>query len=57
MNPRWLLHAKRWAQNPPSMKKVLFVVGIVVFCVALYGLEQLGLLPDWMAADRVRRIH
>lgn len=57
MNPRWLLHAKRWAQNPPSMKKVLFDVGIVVFCVALYGLEQLGLLPDWMAADRVRRIH
>lgn len=57
MNPRWLLHAKRWAQNPPSMKKVLFVVGIVVFCVALYGLEQLGLLPDRMAADRVRRIH
>ncbi len=57
MNPRWLLHAKRWAQNPPSMKKVMFVVGIIVFCLILVGIERLGFLPDWMAADRVRRIH
>lgn len=57
MNPRWILQAKRWAQNPPSMKKVMLVVGVIVFCLILYGIERLGFLPDWMVAERVRRIN
>lgn len=39
MNFHWLLRAKRWAQHPPSMKKVLLVLGVVAVCLALYGIE------------------
>ncbi|MEJ6398222.1 hypothetical protein [Yoonia sp. 208BN28-4] len=39
MNFFWLLRAKRWAQNPPSAKMVMLVIGIIAFCLALYGLE------------------
>ncbi len=56
MNPRWLLHAKRWAQNPPSAKKLIIVAGVVAVSLILYGLETQGLLPDWMAADGAARI-
>ena len=56
MNPRWLLQAKRWAQNPPSAKKLMIVAGVVAFSLILYGLETQGLLPDWMAADGAPRI-
>lgn len=57
MNPRWLLMAKRWAQNPPNMGRVKLVVGIIVVCLLIVGAEKMGLTPDWMTADRVRRIH
>ncbi|MDB9801669.1 MAG: hypothetical protein MUR46_12660 [Loktanella sp.] len=56
MNLRWLLMAKRWAQNPPSMGRVKLVVGVIVVCLLIVGAEKLGLTPDWMTADRVRRI-
>ena len=41
MNLFWFLRAKRWAQNPPSLKRVLFMLGIVGFCLAVYLIEQL----------------
>jgi len=56
MNLRCLLMAKRWAQNPPSMGRVKLVVGVIVVCLLIVGAEKLGLNPDWMTADRVRRI-
>ena len=56
MNLRWLLMAKRWAQNPPSMGRVKLVVGVIVVCLLIVGAEKIGLTPDWMTADRVRRI-
>ncbi|MFQ6552198.1 hypothetical protein AAD018_007630 [Aestuariibius insulae] len=56
MDPRWLMSAKRWVQNPPSRKKVYAVLGIIAFCACLYGLEQAGALPDWMQAERGARI-
>ena len=56
MNLRWLLIAKRWAQNSPSMGRVKLVVGVIVVCLLIVGAEKLGLTPDWMTADRVRRI-
>ena len=52
MNPLWFLRMKRWAQNPPSMSRVLLVAGIICVCLALFGLERAGLLPDWMQAER-----
>jgi len=52
MNPIWFLRMKRWAQRPPSWWKVKLVIAVVCICFVLYGLEQTGLLPEWMAADR-----
>lgn len=57
MNMRWLLMAKRWAQNPPSMGRVKLVAAVIGVCVLIVVAEKLGLTPDWMAADRVRRVY
>jgi len=57
MNPRWLLMAKRWAQNPLSMGRVKLVAAVVAACVLIVAAEKLGLTPDWMSAEKVRRIY
>lgn len=57
MNPRWLLMAKRWAQNPPSMKRVMLVLAVIGICVVIVIAERMGLTPDWMTSDRVRRTY
>ena len=54
MNPLWLMRMARWARHPPSQGRVLLVLAIVLACAALYAAEQLGGLPDWMQAERVR---
>jgi hypothetical protein len=45
MNPRWLLMPKRWAQNPPSMGKMKFVVAIVCFASLFTQLNGFGAGP------------
>ncbi|WP_204318761.1 hypothetical protein [Pseudooceanicola aestuarii] len=55
MDPtRWLLRASRWARNPPSEKRVLLVLGIILACLAIWGLEQLVGFPDWLAPNSLR---
>lgn len=54
MNPMWFLRAKRWAQNPPSMKKVLFVAGIIVFCLAVFAFERFFGWPDALTPNNLR---
>ncbi|PXW70289.1 hypothetical protein C7964_102174 [Loktanella sp. PT4BL] len=56
MNTRWLLKAKRWAQNPPSPASIKFIVGIIVFCLILFGFEQLFGWPDWLTPTDLRRM-
>lgn len=53
MNPLWFLRAKRWAQNPPSAKRVIMVFAITAFCIALALLEHFGFWPDWATANRM----
>jgi len=57
MNLRWLLMAKRWAQNPPSMGRVKLVAAVIAICILIVVAEKMGLTPDWMAADRIRRVY
>ena len=52
---RWFLRMSRWARNPPSEKRVLMVLAIIAICLAIYGIERLGLWPDWATAQRLRR--
>jgi len=54
MNQRWLLMAKRWAQNPPSAGRVKFVAAIVAVCIALYAVESLWGWPAWLTPNRMR---
>ncbi len=43
---RYLLRAKRLAQNPPPMWKVKLVIGIVLVCAALFLVERYIGWPD-----------
>jgi hypothetical protein len=54
INPLHLLRAKRWAQNPPSAKRVKLVFGVIALAGVIWGIEWLGLWPEWATAERVR---
>ncbi len=52
---RWLVRMSRWARNPPSEKRVLLVLAIILVCLVVFGIEWLGLWPDWATAQKMRR--
>lgn len=54
MNPRWLMKAKRWAQNPPSARQVMFYGAILALCLVLAGFEWLWGWPDWLTVNSTR---
>jgi len=55
MNPRWLLRMRRWAQHPPSTRRVLFVVAILAAAITLVLIERLIGWPDWLTLEPQRR--
>lgn len=55
MNPRWFLRMSRMAHKRPSERKFKLVVGVIVFCLILYGIERVFGWPDWLTANRPRR--
>jgi hypothetical protein len=50
----WLMRAKRWAQNPPSARRVRFIFGIIALCLAVAAVEWLAGWPDWLVPQRLR---
>ena len=46
MNLRQYLRMARWARRPPSLRRVVLVFSIVAVCLALVGLERLGVFPE-----------
>ena len=52
MNIHWLMRMARWARHPPSRRHMWTVGFVVAAALALYGLETLGLLPEWMQAQK-----
>jgi hypothetical protein len=52
MNLMWLLRASKWARNPPSVRRVKMVLGILLVIGLLYGIEALWGWPDWATIDR-----
>ena len=52
---RWLMMAKRWVQNPPSIKRVKLVFAVIILVAVIFGLEHFGFWPDWATAERVPR--
>jgi len=51
---RILLRMSRWARNPPSPKRVRFVLVIIAICLLIYAIERTGWWPDWATAQRIR---
>ncbi len=54
MNPHWLLRAKRWAQHPPSWKRIKLVFAVIGFCILLYVIERTVGWPDWLTPNNMR---
>lgn len=52
-NYRWLLKAKRWAQNPPSESRVKLVIALIVVCLVVVALERWVGWPDWATLETV----
>ena len=51
MNPRWLFRMARWAQNPPSAKRVKFFVAILVVCLLAVAVESFIGWPEALSLD------
>jgi len=55
VNPLWFLRMKRWVQHPPSLRRVLLVVGVIVVCLIIAGAESIWGWPDALTVNKVRR--
>lgn len=51
MNMRHLLRMARWAKRPPSEKRVKLVLGVVLICLILVGIEWAVGFPEWLVPD------
>lgn len=51
MNPRWLIKMSQWARNPPSARKVAFVLGIVALCLGLGAYEYVFGWPEFLTVN------
>jgi hypothetical protein len=49
----WMIRAKRWAQRPPSEKRVKFIFGVVALCLMIAGYEWIFGWPDWLSVNRL----
>lgn len=51
---RWLLRAKRWAQDPPSARHVMLVLAVVAVCLLVAGFEAIWGWPEALKPNRLR---
>ena len=51
MNHRWLFKMARWAQNPPSMKRVIFFSSILAICLTLAAIEMFIGWPEALSMN------
>lgn len=47
----WLMRAKRWTQNPPSVGRIALVFGVVALCLVLFGIERYVGWPEWLTPN------
>ena len=52
MKLNWLIRMSLWARNPPPMWKVKLVVGIVLICLVIYGIEQIWGWPEYLTMEK-----
>lgn len=51
MNIFHLLRLKRLAQNPPSKKRIIMVLGIIAVCLILFAYERAFGWPEWLTVN------
>lgn len=51
---RWFLRMAKWAHRPPSEARVKLVLAIIAIVLVIYGIEWLGLWPDWARTGKMR---
>ena len=56
MNPIWLIRMARWARHPPPMWRVKLVVGVVILCLVLFGIEHFWGWPEWLTVNGKARL-
>ena len=56
MNSVWLMRLSQLARKRPSRNRVLLIGSVVALITVVWGLETLGLWPDWATAERVPRV-
>ncbi|MAC82366.1 MAG: hypothetical protein CML66_30425 [Rhodobacteraceae bacterium] len=57
MNLLQLFRLRRWAQHPPSWRRVKLILAVVAICFGIWGIDQADLWPDWAKTERVKRNH
>lgn len=50
----WLMRASRWARNPPSMRTVLLVLGVIAAALVIGAIEWAGWWPEWATLEESR---
>lgn len=48
MELHWLLRMVRWLRNPPSPGRVKLVLGVLLICLVLVGIEVFLGWPEWL---------
>lgn len=56
MNPLWLMRMAKWARRPPSLRQVQIGAVVLALALAIWGLEALGLWPDWARIEKTPRL-
>lgn len=52
----WLLRMRRWVENPPSMRRVIFYGAIIGVCIAVATFEWLYGWPEALTISRPPRL-
>ncbi len=55
MNLTWLLRMANWVRHPPSPQRVKLVLGVIVVCVVLVGIEHFVGWPEALRVEKVGR--
>ncbi len=51
MGLNWFIRMAQWARHPPSPQRVKLVVGVILLCFLLWGVELLWGWPDWLTVN------
>ncbi|MGB3279935.1 MAG: hypothetical protein WBA92_12145 [Pseudorhodobacter sp.] len=46
MNYLWLLRMSKWVRNPPSPTRVKLVLGVILICLLVFGIEYFFGWPE-----------